>query len=134
MFGGRLVLNDSRVIGNTARDFNFGDGGGIVARDGSTVFISDSVVSNNVAARSGGGLFNDETSLLRIDNTEINNNVAQGSGVLVQGGGGIYNRGGRLTVVDSTINFNTAIGAAGSGGAVLSTDGEVLIFDTKYQQ
>ena len=44
----------------------------------------------------------------------------------VNGGGGLYNDGGTMTVIDATISDNVADGDAGSGGGILANEGSSL--------
>ena len=84
-------------------------------------------------ALEGGGLWNQAGSLLRVDTRSvIDGNTAFGDDADT-GGGGIFNNGGRLTVIDSIISNNLANGDSGSGGGIFSTDGTVLVFDSTLQ-
>lgn len=123
----------SAFFGNTAGptgSSTTGDGGGLHISGSASVYVLGTRVENNVAASEGGGLWNASSSLLRLDNaSEIFSNTANGAGSS-QGGGGIFNNGGRLTIGNSLINGNRAGGSSGSGGGILSTDGTVLVFSS----
>ncbi len=147
---GAVVLHRSRVSGNVAG----GDGGGIEVSDGGLV-VSRSVISGNRADASGGGVYA-EDGPASISKSSIRNNVADAdedangdSGGLenedfmtirsstvsgnstsgIDGGGGIRNRLGTLTLVNSTIARNTATHPTGVGGGGLRSDGEALIMN-----
>lgn len=133
---GRLWLVNSELGGAAVADGNIagtmssatpGSGGGLhVTGTGSEVYIRDSNVQNNQAAAQGGGLWNQDASLIRADNTTITDNTASGS-TSMDGGGGVYNAGGRLTFNSVVISGNAADGAMGSGGGIFSTAGTVLV-------
>ena len=59
---------------------------------------------------------------LSVDGTTINNNTASGNDA-DQGGGGLFNAGGTMTVTNATINNNIANGTSGSGGGILNDAG-----------
>lgn len=137
LIDGQLILRRSVLGGPLPSDGNIagpegsaspGNGGGLhVTGNLAQSFIQDSNVSYNVAASEGGGLWNQAGSLLRVDRGSlIANNVASGDAA-DNGGGGIFNNGGRVTVLSSTLSENSADGAAGSGGGLFSTDGNILI-------
>lgn len=52
--------------------------------------------------------------------------IISGSGAAGMGGGGIYNTGSTVTIIDSQISSNQATGAAGSGGGILNGAGGTL--------
>ena len=65
----------------------------------------------------------------RIDGMTIDGNTAEGADA-DNGGGGVFNNGGTLNIVNGTvITNNMATGASGSGGGLLSTAGDVTITD-----
>ena len=119
--------------GNIAGPGDFaapGNGGGLhVTGTETQVFLSQTLVGFNSAGSEGGGLWNQEGSLLRVDDSTITGNIARGAEA-DEGGGGIYNNGGNVTILGSSISENEAQGDAGSGGGVFSTDGRLLFFDT----
>ena len=104
--------------------------------------IDGGSVTNNIAEAEGGGLWNSATGQLTITGQNnavlISGNVARGDAAPgagstdVQGGGGIFNNGGALTLdgdqITKNINItgNAASGATnGSGGGVLTIGGTV---------
>ncbi len=110
--GGALTLNRTVVTGNRS-----GNGGGIFNDTNSSLVLSNSVISGNLAMEGGygGGIFNDGTAT--IDNSTVNNNQTspQTGGPVAGYGGGIANFSGTLTMTNSTIGAN---GAHGKGGGI----------------
>jgi len=111
--------------------------GGGMENNGGIVTLVDCTFSNNVvvgAANGGngsGGAINNENngSLLLTNCTLLNNSVTAGSGTTaIDGstgtggtgyygyGGGIYNKGGTVVIVNSTFSGNQAIGGTGGIG------------------
>ena len=106
-----------------------GNGGGLhVTGEAQTIINGGSWVGNQAAAE-GGALWNQAGSSMFINGVQINQNVALGNDA-DQGGGGIFNNGGPLSVVDSQIDSNLANGISGSGGGIFSADGRVFISGT----
>ena len=90
-------------------------------------FVENTMVVANVAASEGGGLWNQLGSFMRVDGGSlIADNIASGADA-DNGGGGIFNNGGRLSVIEATLQNNSANGASGSGGGIFSTDGNVFV-------
>ncbi|WP_148619074.1 beta strand repeat-containing protein [Mariniblastus fucicola] len=138
---GRVVLLDTMLGGTAEADGNIagpagtaapGNGGGLHVSGASETLtiINGGTVANNVAASEGGGLWNQSGSTMTVDGgTVIEDNVALGAGA-DNGGGGLFNNGGRLSIKDATIVNNSATGASGSGGGIFSTDGLVTVEDS----
>ncbi len=132
-----VALNDNVASGSGNGP---GNGGGLHITGDGQVNITGGSVSGNTAEAEGGGLWNSATGTLTVQGTSILNNVARGdaapgaAGTDVQGGGGIFNDGGTLSIDSATISGNAAIGAtAGSGGGVLSIAGTVQIDNTTIE-
>ena len=110
--GGGLTLNDATLTGgNTSTT---GNSGGAIFVDGgpTTLSVSGSTFSNNIAGGSGGAIFDDATVAFTITNTTFTGNSAAGGG-----GGAIFdNTDGGMTLTNTTFSGNTA--GAGDGGAV----------------
>jgi hypothetical protein len=68
-----------------------------------------------------------------VDSVMIVGNIASGNDP-DQGGGGLFNDGGDLTVRMSTVVNNIADGTAGSGGGILNTAGGTLIVNSTLIQ
>ncbi len=91
-----------------------GRGGAIAIRSG-TVNLRDLVVRNNSANLYGGGLSSDNLANVNVERCAFHDNT-----VATFFGGGLYNFGSTLTVVNSTISRNTA---QQGGGVFCSVDG-----------
>lgn len=125
--GGTVTLDRVSATNNVA-GINGGmlhtSGSGIVDLDGGTYDL-------NTADAEGGALWNSAGGTMTVDGATITGNTASGA-ASDQGGGGIFNDGGTLTVGATTavsITGNTASGAAGSGGGLLSVGGTVSLTD-----
>lgn len=82
--------------------------------------------TGNLAAAEGGGLWNGSGTML-VRASTLSGNVASGADP-DQGGGGIFNAGGSVTVeTSSVISGNVADGTSGSGGGVLNDGGNLMI-------
>ena len=128
---GELFLTNILADGNVAGPAGFaapGNGGAVHMTGGDLVVVTDSEFFNNVAALEGGGIWNQAGTALFVNGTTFENNVAAGDGA-DDGGGAIFNNGGDLVVNGSFFNDNAANGTAGSGGAIFSVDGRVLVQD-----
>ena len=108
-----------------------GNGGGLHVSGEAQVFINEGIFFNNQAASEGGAIWNQAGSSVFINNVSILQNVALGDEA-DQGGGGIFNNGGHVSVIDSQLNGNLAVGTSGSGGGVFSADGSVFILRTNF--
>ena len=135
LIDGRLIFKRSVLESNDAGSRNLGgspgNGGGLhVTGSNAAVFIQASEVNDNFAASEGGGLWNQEGSFLRVDS----GSVIQGNDALgddsSNGGGGIFNNGGRVSIINSTIEANLADGELGSGGGLFSTAGNIFVSES----
>lgn len=125
-YGNVMAHND---VNGTAGSANPGNGGAlhITGMSNTSVLFDSCMVMFNEAASEGGGLWNQAGSTLTVRNSsKVNGNIAAGASA-DNGGGGIFNNGGTLTLANATVNSNRATGTSGSGGALLSTDGTVKI-------
>lgn len=117
-----LTLQDGQANSDIA-------GGGAI-RNGGSLSLSDSVVTNNTAYSLGGGILN--WSTLSMTGSVVSDNAAE-----FGDGGGIDNRGGTLNITDSTVagnsaefegggiaNANSSYGQA--GGAILNLSDSTL--------
>jgi hypothetical protein len=123
-----LTISDGKVVGN---------GGGIL-NTGSTLILSDVLLSQNEAVATpgvgngrGGGVANVSGGTLTVTGALITGNRALGGtgggAGIVRSGGGIFNLGSRLTVDHTAFIGNQAIGGSGGGqargGGIDSTNG-----------
>ncbi|MCA8999041.1 MAG: hypothetical protein KDA80_18720, partial [Planctomycetaceae bacterium] len=124
---GSVVLTDSALNENEAGPVgsaNPGNGGGLHVTGSATVFVTNTEVIGNVAANEGGGLWNQAGSTMYVNmGSYIGFNLVTGLNAN-DGGGGIFNNMGSLSISDSTLDRNAA---NGSGGGVFNNGGSVSI-------
>lgn len=108
---GKLMLIESNVTKNSA------DGGGGIFSEfnGSSLTVSNCLISENSSGESGGGIKAD-TSPLTVINSTISGNTA------VSDGGGIDATASPLTVLNSTVSGNTT---ATIGGGIKIANGAI---------
>ena len=137
-------------IAGTTLTASPGNGGGIHISSNANVTINGGTVNNNDAGRDGGGIRNSATGVLLIrGGTQVNGNTTESAPATDDGGGGIFNQGGTLTIdgLDATgplaaaeiqINNNRANNTTGlnnaSGGGLLSVGGIVMVTDTTFDE
>lgn len=139
---GELEILDGVTIDGAAAPGLTIDGGSAVRiffidADGLTLVGATEVVeiaNLNLHAGNTAGSFGDDGGAIEIFGA---NEIVLLDGVSISDsradddGGGIYNGGGTLTILDSLIEENSALdGATGSGGGIASTSGTVTIIDT----
>jgi hypothetical protein len=101
-----------------------GSGGGI--NSNATLRLTNVAVTGN-KAQNGGGLYNSGTMTL-VGATLSGNSMS--TAIVPGSGGGIFNFGAPLTLINSTLSGNTAIGPGGnndSGGGIFSNVGTVSL-------
>jgi len=115
---GGIVMTNVTVSGNSA-DY----GGGIYTLG--LIKFTVGTISGNTAKYDGGGVYvgsSYSTSLhqgsLYAERVTIANNTAGYGNVSGYSGGGIYNAGGNLQLVNTTISGNTAEGTGAMGGGI----------------
>jgi hypothetical protein len=120
-----ILIEDSVIRGHRVQA---GNGGGVAAYGTSSVVIDGGWISSNSASLNGGGVWIEAgTGRLIVKNqSSIVNNQAQGNAA-GQGGGGIYNEGALVRIMDSVVADNVAVGENGAGGGILSADGTLNI-------
>ncbi len=123
MNGGTLMMSLSGLDGNNAGT-SPGNGGGLHVTKGD-VTISTATITNNIAVE-GGGLWNNAGWTMMLDGVTITDNMAMGTAA-DNGGGGVFNNGGTLSLVNVGFGGNTATQGSGSGGGLLTTNGTVTI-------
>lgn len=122
---GRTTVVGSKLARNrTGREP--GNGGALHLTGAGTVDVRDSLVIRNRASAEGGGLWNSAEGTFLLEDSVVAGNRAGGD-LADEGGGGLYNDGGTLTVTGSTLEENLATGAAGSGGAILTNGGTLVV-------
>lgn len=124
-----VTNNTARVTSASAT--TGGGGGGIINfNGGSTVNISGSTITGNSSARGGGGVYN-VTSTLNVTDSTISNNIANTTSDSDSGGGGIINFSGVMTITNSIVSGNEARALAdnsqfGRGGGISIFPGNSL--------
>jgi hypothetical protein len=145
---GITSLEDS-VIRNSVTDF-FG-----AIDNGGTLRVIRSVISDNLGGHMGGGIHNTAGGNVLVENSTIaRNGSADGGGIFNRGslilknsaivfnitdcctsGGGIFNDGGSVEVVNSTIAKNIAAGEPfGGGGGIASFGGWISITNSTIRE
>ena len=113
---GTMTVTGSNITNNTATE-----GGGIF--NNAIASVTNSTIANNIA-HDGGGIANDLTGVGKL--YLANSTVAGNSGG--NNGGGI-NSAGIVTIVNSTIAYNSVI-PGGPGGGIDVTSGTTTIYNT----
>jgi hypothetical protein len=115
-----LTLSNTLVISNSSNL-----GGGINNRG--ILLLQNSAVVNNTSAASGGGIYNNHTEpdpgVITITNSLIAGNEGNG-------GGGVCNFKGDLTIIDSKISDNIASQSGVGGGGIYAIQGTVVLSAT----
>lgn len=125
---GSTTVNRSTLSRNSTGN-GPGNGGAIHLTGAGDVKVQRSTVARNTATAEGGGLWNSATGTFLVNATTVSANTAGGAAA-DQGGGGIFNDGGTLTVRNSKVRNNTASGTSGSGGGIISLAGSLTVRDT----
>lgn len=125
---GTMTLNGCAVTNNKVLNATQG-GGGLFNDDNATLTLNGSRVLNNTSlvidsgsanATGGGGIFNDVNAALNLHDTTVDGNTtdgAAGNETALTCGGGVFSKGG-VTIVQSTISNNSALGSTSSGGGI----------------
>jgi len=114
-----LVNVDATLIGIGMLDGYDDQEGGCIHNAGSLQLVN--VVVKNCRASEGGGIYNDDDAEIDLIDTSVFDNTAS---IL---GGGICNRSGTLTLMDSDVSRNTALYGGGiyNGGTATLTSSTV---------
>jgi hypothetical protein len=118
---GEVNLETVSILGNKASGETTGSvgrGGAIFNASAGTVILTDDTnVYGNEADLEGGGIFNDNSTLWIVDSIVSDNTASGGIEGLPSIGGGIANRnGGEATIEDSDVTINHALTPAGPFG------------------
>jgi CSLREA domain-containing protein len=117
-----LTIANARISNNFTyynTDRGGGDGGGIAFYDGTSLTITNTIITGNTADEgNGGGIFIDGSGTnVLLDNVQLTDNTAE------YGGGGLdasFTFGGSLIIRDSTITGNNGGSGEGSEGGGVS--------------
>jgi hypothetical protein len=117
---GTLNVNDGSMTGNTATG-----NGGAIANSG-MLDVNGGILTENTALV-GGGIANTINATAKISTT-VSDNFAIGQ--RNASGGGLYNYGGNMTVLDATVENNSSSdiggGITNDGGGTLTVEGSTL--------
>eukprot|EP00903_Cladosiphon_okamuranus_P000764 g762.t1 len=122
--GTTFSLTNVTLSGNTTMS-SPGNGGGVHITGPGDMTITGGVVSNNTASAEGGGLWNG-TGVMTITGVSIESNTAVGASA-DQGGGGIFNAGGTIEIIRSTVSGNDVSGDGSGGGIHNDANGTVSL-------
>ena len=132
---GSTQVTGGTFEGNTAGT-NPGNGGAIHGGGSVDVSVFGTTARGN-RANEGGAYWISSAGTMALGDVIVEGNIAEGASA-DQGGGGVYVDGGTLSVTNvtgqSTFSDNRAIGASGSGGAILVNGGSVTIDGTVFMQ
>ena len=107
-FDASLTITDSTVSGN-----NSNQGGGIYATSAAitNTTIGDNRVVNGVVHGDGlgGGLFLDSDGMATLTNCTVSQNIVSAANDFKSEGGGIYNNGGTLSLINTTVANNEIV-------------------------
>ena len=133
-FGGGIhnsgTMTLDQVIVNNNNAFFSGQGTGVPSGGGisntGTMIIIAGTVQSNMGFYSAGGIYNSNTGMLTITGSMIVNNRTDNPGHSGGSGGGIVNYG-TITIQDSTISGNTAVGGdfEGYGGGIYGNNNTI---------
>jgi autotransporter family porin len=126
-WGAFLTINNSTITGNTATATNGNAYGGGISNNGDST-ITDTTIKDNIAIGTnnayGGGIYNYGT--LIINNNTITNNTATTTKGYADGGGISNDEDSTLTITDTTIKDNIAIGTNNAYGGGISSLGAFI--------
>jgi predicted outer membrane repeat protein len=105
----KLTIANCLITNNVAGGFDGPTGGGIALWN-SNPMIKDNTISNN-SAQFGGGIQFYESSPQIVNNIIVNNSAGAGGGI-------VFNGNSNPTIINATIDNNTA--TAGNGGGIAS--------------
>lgn len=125
---GTTSINNALIVANSAGD-SPGNGGGFHLTGEGTVNVNASGFVANTASAEGGALWNSEVGTMTVTGSILSANKANGTDA-DQGGGGLYNDGGSLSVQGGNIADNTATSGSGSGGGILNNGGTLSVTDS----
>ncbi len=107
-------------------------GSAIVTLTGLTLQGGDGTGTTAANDGRGGAIYiGSSNAAVRLNSVNIIGNTASGNAA-TDGGGGIYNNGGRLALTNVMLDGNIANGTLGSGGGVLTTGGLVTASGTSF--
>ena len=119
-----VTLTDVTLSGNSIATAAPGNGGGLHSGGGEVV-VTGGLVTGNTAVE-GGGLWT--SGALTLTGTTVTANTATGDAdEAFEGGGGLFNQGGMMTISEVTVSSNVATGPGASGGGLFVNGGMVTV-------
>ena len=107
--GATLHISNGTITGG------WGGAGGALSNENGTVFLTDVIITDNVADDRGGGICNREGGTLTMTGGAITNNISQDK-TAPEGGGGLFNaQNATATLTNVTITGNKAQIKGGGG-------------------
>lgn len=131
------VLFTQNIAGPDSTSAAPGNGGAIHVSGTGKTTIQGGVAVGNIAFSEGGAFWN-AIGTMTVDGVTIGGqgtneaNIARGANA-DNGGGGLFNNGGTLNLINSTVIANMATGASGSGGGILSDGGMLSVSSSQIQ-
>lgn len=118
-------ISDSLLVDNTTGPMP-GNGGGLHLTGAGLVNFSSTEMRGNSASAEGGGAWNSGSGFMNFEFCEVIGNEALGTDA-ANGGGGIFNDGGVMTIDLCDIRMNTATEGSGSGGGLFNNEGNLTV-------
>jgi CSLREA domain-containing protein len=126
-----VTLTDVTLSGNSISTPAPGNGGGLHSGGGDVVVTGGSVTGNT--AVEGGGLWASGTMTVSGGTLIDGNTATSDDDAAFEGGGGVFNQAGAVTIDGATISNNTALGTAGSGGGAFTNgDGTLTVSNSTF--
>ncbi|HEX6450808.1 MAG TPA: hypothetical protein VF060_15260 [Trebonia sp.] len=136
---GMLVLNHTRITGNSSAGGMMSAGGGIASGTlgtgpTGTAVLNFSRVDHNTTSGSAGGILNHAGSLFLNGSKVDDNTAAQGGGGIASGTGGMGGPGSSILVVSfSQVEANTANGGPMAGAGGIANGGTATITGSEVE-
>ena len=110
-----LVIRDTTIEDNRADVADSADGGGIYneSNAGGGVRVERSTISGNFASSRGGGIYSTGSEDVEDTQLQITNSTISGNNAGVEGGAIFNGSDSKLSIVDSTIAYNTCFDGSG---------------------
>ncbi|QDV05059.1 hypothetical protein Poly30_05540 [Planctomycetes bacterium Poly30] len=124
-------VSDSLLLDNMTGPMP-GNGGGLHLTGAGKVIFESTEMRGNSASSEGGGAWNSSTGIMSFSFCEAIGNEALGTDA-TNGGGGLFNDGGSMTVDLCDIRENTATEGSGSGGGLFNNAGTLAVSLTRVR-
>ncbi|WP_412063016.1 choice-of-anchor Q domain-containing protein [Rubrivirga sp. IMCC45206] len=117
--GGTVRFFRVDLIGGGDSGSGAADGGALRIEGAASVEFLSGRIRNHSAPTEGGAIWVGADAQLHIEDSVIQRNIAYGPEAH-DGGGAVYTEGGPVAILRTKLQNNRAVGAAGSGGAILA--------------